>query len=181
MIKVQVTPLALALALSLGCGGASTTHGTVAANAPYRECALGSARLSIPVPLGYALAVSPEACVLVNEDARDAALISFAALDGHSAEGEAVLAGADGARDLMRASGLFGADTAPLDEPLEVRLFGRDSSAHGLRGRPQGLGPSEIYVLSRERAGEALLVMLITPEDASELRAQLLTLLAGVR
>lgn len=174
--------LTLGLMMLPACAGHTPPARSAADGAPHRECALlGSLRLRIPVPHGYALAISPQACVLVNEDANDAALISFASMPTDGAEAEAMLGSEDGARRWAQASGLLGTDTEALDDALDARLFGRPARAYGLTGRPAGLGPSEIYVLSRRRAGELLLIMLITPEHDTAHRAELLELLASVR
>jgi len=173
--------IALVCGSLTACAGHAPRAHSAADGAPHRECALeGTLRLSIPVPRGYALAISPQACVLVNESAQDAALLSFASMPVDGPEAEAMLGSEDGARVWAQASGLFGADAVPLDQAVPARLFGREVSAHGLAGQPAGLGRSHILLLSARRAGELLLVMVIAPEDDDAHQAELLELLASV-
>ncbi len=170
------------LLLASACAGHPPPTRSAADDAPRRACVLeGSLRLRIPVPRGYALAASPQACVLVNEDAHDTALLSFASLPAEGAEAEAILGAEDGARRWLRASGLVGANTTNLDDGVDAQLFGRARRAYGLHAEPHGLGPSEVLVLHARRAGELLLVMIISPEGDELHRRELLELLANVR
>jgi len=179
---VTRSALALALLMATACAGQAPPARSAADDAPHRACVLeDSLRLEIPVPRGYALATSPQACVLVNEDAHDAALLSFAALPTGGPEAEAILGADDGARRWLRGSGLVGTDTSQIAEPVEARLFGHARRAYGLHAEPAGLGSSDVLVLSSRRAGELLLVMIISPEGDEGHQRELLDLLASVR
>ncbi|NOY91244.1 MAG: hypothetical protein GXP55_08540 [Deltaproteobacteria bacterium] len=170
------------LCVASACAGHAQPTRSAADDAPRRACVLeGSLRLRIPVPRGYALATSPQACVLVNESANDAALLSFASLPADGAEAEAILGTEDGARRWLRASGLVGTDASEIADPVELRLFARTRHAYGLQAQPASLGPSDVFVLHARRAGELLVIMIISPRDDQAHRRELLELLAGVR
>ena len=180
---MKQTPLIACVALmAAACGGQAPPTRSAADDAPHRACVLeDQLRLEVPVPRGYALATSPQACVLVNESANDAALLSFASLPADGNDAEIILSTGDGARRWARGSGLLGTGATDVDEVRETPLFGHTSPAYGLLANPAGLGASEVLVLRAQRAGELLLVMVISPRGDEAHQRELLELLASVR
>lgn len=168
----------LVLAANLtACGGSPPTTITPidAEQAVQRRvCRLahGAVSLSFPVPEGHALAVSPEACMLMDEQAAHTFLISASALPQDDEGPEALLQeNPDGVLRWALRSGLFG-DARSLDEG-RVRVAGRRLRWYRIEGTPQGLGPSEVTLARLRRGGYNVVLMAVHPrgDEAERLRA----------
>ena len=147
-------------------------------------CALadGALQLELIVPAGYILLASPEACMLVDERAEDPRLMTFHAIPLTSeTPGDAALRqGVDGVRRWALEGGLLGEGADARGEG-NTTLGGAALDYFVVRATPPELGVERDVLLLRHLVGvEQLVVMLFTPPDEAEARAELLDLLARV-
>ncbi len=155
----------LAIALA-GCGGATTTQTETTPDpeppTTLQPCALESAPLRIPVAEGWALASSPEGCLLVDETHEGSAL-SIAALPQET-EGAAALE--EDVRGFFRDSGILGAEVRFVGRET-VDLLGEPTEAHDFLAELEGLGTRSGLALARPLGPTWLVVMLFhAPNDA---------------
>lgn len=163
--------------LLVACGGAAPAPVTpIDAEQPVqrRVCRLahGAVALSFPVPEGHALAVSPEVCMLMDEEAAGTFLISASAMPQGDRGPEALLdENPDGVQRWAQRSGLFG-EVVPLAEG-RVRVAGQRLRWYRMGGTPQGLGPSEITLARLRRGGYNVVLMAVHPpgDEAGRTRA----------
>jgi len=162
-----------------GCGGATTTTPTETTPEPeptaLQPCALQSAPLRVPVAEGWALASSPEGCLLVDETHEGSAL-SVAALPQ---ETEAAAALEADVRGFFRDSGILGAEVRFVGrEP--VALLGEPTEAHQFIADLEGLGTRSGLALARPMGPSWLVVMLFHAPDDLETRQALVRALEAI-
>jgi len=152
--------------------------------APARPCALaaGALTLYVPVPDGFALAVSPEACMLVDEASDSPVFLTFTAIPMDSDRAEDALLGAtpDGVRAWALATELLGPDARPHAEGRSL-LFGEPAPYFVLRATPPGLEMTRDALLMSAPAGaEHVVILAVMPPDDEARREGLLSLVAAV-
>lgn len=168
----------LAIALA-GCGGATTptTETTPDPEPPstLQPCALESAPLRIPVAEGWALASSPEGCLLVDETHEGSAL-SIAALPQ---ETEAAAALEADVRGFFRDSGVLGGEVRFVGRET-VELLGQPTEAHEFLAELEGLGTRSGLVSARPVGPTWLVVVLFHAPGDGDTRASMVQALEAV-
>jgi hypothetical protein len=169
----------LLLALA-GCGGAATTSTETEPTTPpppstLQPCALAGGTLRVPVAEGWALAASPEGCLLVDE-AHEGSALSIGALPQEH-EASAMLE-AD-VRGFFRDSGILGAHVRFVGRE-SVDLLGAPTEAHDFLAELEGLGPRGGLALARAVGPTWIVVMLFHAPGDEETRAALVRALEAV-
>lgn len=168
------------LLLAFGCGGAATTptEPTAAPEPPtaMQPCALESAPLEVPVAEGWALASSPEGCLLVDETHEGSAL-SIAALPQES---ELAAALEVDVRAFFRDSGVLGGDVRFVGRET-VALLGEPTESHEFLTELEGLGTRSGLALARPVGPTWIVVVLFHAPGDAETRAGLVRALGATR
>lgn len=165
---------AVVLALSaLGCGSATPAAQPTEAGpapAPLEPCALagGGILLRIPRPAGFAVARSPEACMVAEEGSE---LPFFYTVTAAAADDEraAALDAPGGLRAWAARSDLFEEPPRAVGEQ-ELVVSGQSVQAVRLVGRPAGLSvPREVLAAVLRRGSLRIVVMAIyDPQDEGD-------------
>lgn len=147
------------------------------------ELAEGALRLEVEVPEGFALLASPEACILVDERAEDARLITLTSipLASETPTDALLLEEPDGVRRWAMEIGLLGDDAEARDEG-RLRLGDEELDFFVARGTPPDFEILRDVLLARQVVeNEQLIIMVLIPPDDAEARAELLAALSGLR
>lgn len=148
-------------------------------------CALaeGALGLEVRVPEGFALLVSPEACMLVDERAEDPRLITIVAipLDSETPTDALLLEEPDGVRRWAMESGMLGEDVEARDGG-RLRLGEVELDFFVARGTPPDLDVLRDILLARHVAGdEQLVIVVFVPADDDVAIAEALAALSEIR
>lgn len=128
-----------------------------------QPCALEGGTLRVPVAEGWALASSPEGCLLVDERQEGTALSIGALPQEHEAS---AMLEAD-VRGFFRDSGILGAGVRFVGRE-SIDLLGAPTEAHAFLAELEGLGPRGGLALARPVGPTWIVVMLFhAPSDRS--------------
>lgn len=170
----------LCLLFALACGGATTTQTepTTEPEPPtaMQPCALEGAPLQVPVAEGWALASSPEGCLLVDERHEGSAL-SFGALPLESELSARLEADV---RGFFRDSGVLGGGVRFVGRAT-VELLGEPTEAHEFVAELEGLGARSGVALARPVGPTWIVGILFHAPDDEATRAALVGALEATR
>lgn len=150
-----------------GCGATPTSTDreatTPAPPSALQPCALEGGTLRVPVAEGWALASSPEGCLLVDERQEGTALSIGALPQEHEAS---AMLEAD-VRGFFRESGLLGAEVRFVGRET-LDLLGAPTEAHDFLAELEGLGARGGLALARPVGPTWIVVMLFhAPNDGA--------------
>lgn len=197
-MRARPPALAALAALALAACGGGTSNGGAAESAAEdpaahgleleledarREvCPLagGAVRLAVTIPEGFALARTPESCMVAEEQGEVPLFVTLSAVSVDDAGPEQLLGEPEGVLQWVRATALLGPEPSTVGEG-ETRLLGQTTVYHRVVGSPQGLGVRrEVALMTVQQASHHVIVMAMYEPGDDRGRARALALLRGI-
>jgi len=188
---VGIAAVVMSLAAA-ACGGAaestepaqagSKDTGLSLQDARREVCSLGggSVRVVVSIPEGFALARTPEGCMVAEEHGRVPSFVTVSAIGVDEAGPEHELGEPDGVLAWVEATGLLGDDLARVGEG-RTELLGSPVDYVRVVGEPQGLGVRrEVALMSVRQTSYHVVVMVVYPPGDEPARARTMGLLEGI-